>query len=643
MNPFRYFSPAAFLALALCLGSCGEDPVGPDGPDIPVVEETPVTTPVVSDIQSKSVKASASTTVEAASLKQKGFVYSLTEDPSISSDRVQCDGADFSAEITGLKPGTTYYLKAYVMTVKDGTKYSGQVSFTTSASTSAEDFAAPEYPDNFAALSDWSKRSQWNLANVHDPTVCLAEDGYYYMYQTDASYGNSHVAGGHFHGRRSKNLVDWEYLGGTMKSLPAWVPDKLNEIRTGMGLPASEARESDYGYWAPCVRKVRDGLYRMYYSIVVPGSIDASRTSWSERAFIGLMETSDPSDNDSWVDKGFVVTNASDRELDFHVSPNAWESCYFRWNAIDPSYIITPEGEHWLIYGSWHSGLVAVRLDPETGKVAEKLPDPWGNASDIAPYGKRIYTRSAKSRWQGSEGPEVIYHDGWYYLFLAYDALDVPYNTRVVRSRNVDGPYFDLYGTEVSDAGGDAWPIVTHPYKFSDGYGWVGISHCAVFEDGHDNWFFASQGRFPENVGGNAYSNALFLGHIRRIVWCPSSAAEPDDLWPMVLPERYAGMPEYEPLTAEDLVGRWEHINLKYQYAGQDVPASLTLAADGTISGALTGRWSYDPATGRLTLGSAVVRVEREVDWEAAPRHATVVYTGINKAGKSTFWGKKAD
>lgn len=49
------------------------------------------------------------------------------------------------------------------------------------------------------------------------------------------------------------------------------------------------------------------------------------------------------------------------------------------------------------------------------------------------------------------------------------------------------------------------------------------------------------------------------------------------------------GMPEYEPLTAEDLVGRWEHINLKYQYAGQDVPASLTLAADGTMSGARSG------------------------------------------------------
>lgn len=38
------------------------------------------------------------------------------------------------------------------------------------------------------------------------------DDGYYYMYQTDASYGNAHSGNGHFHARRSKDLVNWEYL-----------------------------------------------------------------------------------------------------------------------------------------------------------------------------------------------------------------------------------------------------------------------------------------------------------------------------------------------------------------------------------------------------------------------------------------------
>ena len=639
MKPLHILYAAACLLVCAC-GQIDPDP-SPVDPTEPQKEEIQVTSPVISDIGPKSVTASATTVIESSRIKQKGFVYSQTEDPTISSDRTQCEGSDFKASISGLKSGKVYYIKAYVMTTDSGTVYSDQASFTTEQGSDPADFVPPSYQDNYAGISDWSKRSQWNLANVHDPTVCLAEDGYYYMYQTDASYGNAHTAGGHFHCRRSKNLVDWEYLGGTMKSLPSWVPEKLNEIRAAMGLPASTAKEADYGYWAPCVRKVRDGLYRMYYSIVVPGYIDASATSWGERAFIGLMETSDPSDNDSWVDKGYVITNSSDKGLEYHVNPTSWESCYYRWNAIDPSYIITPEGEHWLIYGSWHSGIVAVRLDADTGKVAQTLPNPWGTADDIAPYGKRIYTRSLKSRWQASEGPEIVYHDGWYYLFLAYDALEVPYNTRVVRSRNVDGPYEDLYGTDVSNSGGDAWPIVTHPYKFSSGYGWVGVSHCAVFDDGNGHWYFSSQGRFPEGVGGNAYSNALMMGQIRRIVWCPSSSSAPDDLWPMVLPERYAGMPEYDPLTKDDIAGTWEHITLKYKYGSQDSASTLTLASDGTMSGALSGKWRFDPATSRLTLGDVVVCVEREADWEASPRCATIVYTGIDKAGKSTFWGKK--
>ncbi len=85
------------------------------------------------------------------------------------------------------------------------------------------------------------------------------------------------------------------------------------------------------------------------------------------------MENNDPSNNDGWVDKGYVITNASDKGLNFNVKPDDWANCYYKWNAIDPSYVITPEGEHWLVYGSWHSGIAALKLNSETGKPAESL------------------------------------------------------------------------------------------------------------------------------------------------------------------------------------------------------------------------------------------------------------------------------
>lgn len=499
-------------------------------------------------------------------------------------------------------------------------------------------YEAPTYPDYYRSISGWNQRAQWNLANVHDPSIVKAADGYYYMFTTDASFGNAHSGHGHFMCRRSRNLVDWEFLGTTMPALPAWVKPKLNEIRTAMGLPESPADFTDdtqFGFWAPCVRMLDSGIYRMYYAITCPGYLNGDGT-WSERAFIGMMETTDIADVSSWQDKGYVLTNASDKQLNFNVPGDDWANCYYKWNAIDPSYIVTPEGEHWLIYGSWHSGFAAVRLDGETGMPLKELGMPWGD--DISAFGKLVYTRQMGNRWQAAEAPEVVYRDGYYYLFMAYDELSVAYNTRVVRSRNIDGPYYGIDGTNVTGVGGDAFPLLTHPYRFSEGYGWVGISHCAVFEDGQGNWFYSSQGRLPANAYGDAYSNAIMQGQVRRILWTENG-------WPLVMPECYGAVPQ-TPITEDEIVGTWENIALEYQYQRQCEPNQLTLTADHKVMGAPFGgqTWSFDAATGTLSIGSLKMRLCREADWESSPRRATIVWAGLAADGRTTYWAKrKAD
>lgn len=507
-------------------------------------------------------------------------------------------------------------------------------------------YVCPTYNDNYTSVAAWTQRSKWNLANVHDPSVVKAADGYYYMYQTDASYGNVHNSDvrnsnkhGHFFCRRSKNLVDWEFVGASMVGLPSWIKPKLNEIRKQMGVPERDdtyfANDLDFGYWAPCVRKVNDNLYRMYYCITCPGTINGNGT-WSERAFIGLMETSDPASN-KWEDKGFVITNASDKGLNFRVSQTDYNNCYFKFNAIDPTYIITPEGKHWLIYGSWHSGFAAVELDASTGKTKVELPKPFGTAEEIAPYGKLIFTRTLNNRWQGAEAPEIAYYDGYYYLFVAYDALDVPYNTRVLRSKNVDGPYETMNGT-VKDAanGANENPtVLTHPYKFSAGSGWVGISHCAVFDDGNGNWYYVSQQRMPANVAGINASNAIMMGGVRSIKWMSNG-------WPTVMPERYGAVPQVA-IKASELAGTWEGIDLAYEYGKQRVSTEFTLNADGSMTGGTAWPnvkvWNFDTSSNTLTIGTTKLKVQREVDWEASPRKLTIVYSGIS--GSKSFWGKK--
>lgn len=597
---------------------------------------------------------------------KRGFCYSLTnQTPTIKDNMVEAD-ENFTATITGLKGNTEYFVRAFVYGNSRYT-YSETFTATTGAQTLEEQLAsyeAPTYDDNYTAIAGWENNSKWNLANVHDPSVMLAEDGYYYMYQTDASYGNAHEGHGHFHCRRSKDLVNWEYLGATMEEAPAWAVEKLNEYRNeminaeGKKLDPIKAEDISYGYWAPVVRKVNNGLYRMYYSLVIDNYIKTGKKntaenfdhSWTERAFIGLMETSNPASN-QWEDKGMVVCSSSDKP---NTEANGWGrrgtgdwNAYFKFNAIDPTYTITPEGKHWLIYGSWHSGFAALEVNPSTGMPLTPLAKPWTvEGNTIESFGKLVATRGTSSnRWQASEGPDVIYNPQTqkYYMFMAYGQLAVAYNTRVVRADRPEGPYVDMQGNSAT-AGKEMLPVVTAPYKFSNSNGWVGISHCGIFDDGQGNWYYTSQGRFPVDVPGINASNAIMMGHVRSILWT-------EDGWPIVMPERYGAVPKVA-IAKEELEGNWELIQMKptAQNSTNDGNATqyeskvITLGADGKVTSEAWGNdqtWSFDAAKNMITIGNNKIYIQREVDWEASPRVATIVGGGYQDNGATTNWMKK--
>lgn len=597
---------------------------------------------------------------------KRGFCYSLTnQTPTIKDNMVEAD-ENFTATITGLKGNTEYFVRAFVYGNSRYT-YSETFTATTGAQTLEEqlaDYEAPTYDDNYTAIAGWENNSKWNLANVHDPSVMLAEDGYYYMYQTDASYGNAHDGHGHFHCRRSKDLVNWEYLGATMEEAPAWAVEKLNEYRNeminaeGKKLDPIKAEDISYGYWAPVVRKVNNGLYRMYYSLVIDNYIKTGKKntaenfdhSWTERSFIGLMETSNPASN-QWEDKGMVVCSASDQP---NTEANGWGrrgtgdwDAYFKFNAIDPTYTITPEGKHWLIYGSWHSGFAALEVNPSTGMPLTPLAKPWTvEGNSIESFGKLVATRgNSTNRWQASEGPDVIYNPQTqkYYMFMAYGQLAVAYNTRVVRADRPEGPYVDMQGNSAT-AGIEMLPVVTAPYKFSNSNGWVGISHCGIFDDGQGNWYYTSQGRFPVDVPGINASNAIMMGHVRSILWT-------EDGWPIVMPERYGAVPKVA-IAKEELEGNWELIQMKPTAknstndgnATQYESKVITLGADGKVTSEAWDNdqtWSFDAAKNMITIGNNKIYIQREVDWEASPRVATIVGGGYQDNGATTNWMKK--
>lgn len=519
-------------------------------------------------------------------------------------------------------------LLAYFLTIsctKDGSSSGGTGGGNDDDGPVGETFNGPTYADNYTAIGGWENRSRWNLANVHDPTI--VKDGqYFYMYQTDASYGNASFGHGHFHARRSLDLINWEYMGAAMNGEANWVKDEINTRRATEGRTAIQ--NITYGYWAPCVRKVGN-KFRMYYSVIHDALVEGTdpATSWGEEAYIGMMETSSLASN-QWEDKGMVICNVPDG-VTSHVrnGANDWNA-YYKFNSIDPSYVTTPEGEHWLIYGSWHTGIAAVKINPETGKPYQ--------LNTIDDYGVRIAGRGNinTNRWQALEGPEVVYNaqTGYYYLFLAYDELSVAYNTRVARSRSITGPYVGKNGQSITE-GADAWPMLTHPYAFNNHTGWVGISHCGVIQDeANGKWYFTSQGRLPENVPGINASNAVMMGHVREMQWT-------SDGWPVVAPERYAGVPEAT-LTDASFVGAWEIINMNYQYKVIQKSVQVSLNANGTVGGGMTGTWSFDSANSAVIINGIECKVFNAWDWEASPRKVALTISGSATDGKP-LWGKK--
>lgn len=631
----RFYWINLLLACVFMLVACDDDENTGFGP-----EGVRIETPQIVEMTDAGATISAAFSIqEGVRYTGIGFCYSTDNEPTIYDSAVKgtVSNGTVTAILNTSELPAICYVRAFICIYNGATVYSEAT--LVGGDEQLLNYQAPAYPDDYASIAGWESRDQWNLANVHDPSVMKADDGYYYMYQTDASYGNAHEAGGHFHCRRSQNLVDWEYLGGTMQEAPAWVKEKLNTLRAEEGLAPIE--NPNYGYWAPVVRKIRNGLYRMYYCIVVNDNIDGEN-SWGERAFIGLMETADPASN-QWEDKGYVICSSSDKGMNDYGRPSASDwNAYFKYNAIDPTLVITSDNRHWLTYGSWHSGFATIELNPETGKTMNELPSPWAIQDNS--YGALVATRGdSNNRWQASEGPDVVYRDGYYYMFIAYGQLEVAYNTRVVRSVNPEGPYVDMLGNSAT-SGQDMYPEVTAPYKFAGSEGWVGISHCGIFDDGNGNWFYASQGRFPVNVGGNQYSNAIMMGHIRSIRWT-------EDGWPVVMPERYGAVPKVA-ITQSELVGEWELIQFKptpenstlNDNAEQYGSVVITLQEEGTVVSNAWGEgttWSFDADNNVLSIGDNKIYIQREVDWEKSPRGLTIVGGGYENGGKITNWMKK--
>lgn len=237
--------------------------------------------------------------------------------------------------------------------------------------------------------------------SVHDPSM-IKQGQTYYVYST----GDNNFNQGNIQIRTSSDMASWKFVGTVFKTTPAWIADELGE-RPG-------------NLWAPDI-SFFNGKYHLYY---------AGSSFGSNNSVIGLATnaTLDPASPDyKWVDQGRIIRSRSS----------------FSWNAIDPNLAFDASGAPWLALGSFWTGIKMQKIDPASGKLA---------ADDTKLY-------ALASRGGGPiEAPAIVAHEGFYYLFVSFDAcckgLSSTYRIMVGRAQNITGPYADKAGKPMAEGGG---------------------------------------------------------------------------------------------------------------------------------------------------------------------------------------------
>ncbi|MDL2222417.1 arabinan endo-1,5-alpha-L-arabinosidase, partial [Parabacteroides sp. OttesenSCG-928-N08] len=232
------------------------------------------------------------------------------------------------------------------------------------------------WEDNYHNISGMEHYKAWGTYNVHDP-ACKRFGDYFYMYSTDAIYRENReeakekdVPLGFIQVRRSKDLVNWEFVGWAFPEIPEEAVQWVRDNAGGRGAT---------NIWAPYIIPYNN-VYRLYYCVSAFGR---------KSSYIGLAESSSP--EGPWELKGCVVKSNNESVM----------------NAIDPSVIVDPHtGKWWMHYGSYFGGLFCVELDEATGLT--KTPDDQGH----------VVARRANYRKDNLEAPEIIYNEELNQFFL---------------------------------------------------------------------------------------------------------------------------------------------------------------------------------------------------------------------------------
>jgi arabinan endo-1,5-alpha-L-arabinosidase len=265
----------------------------------------------------------------------------------------------------------------------------------------------------------WSQKPQalqltGDYPLTHDPSIGR-EGNNYYVFATGFAPG-----GGQFAIRCSTDLSDWELCGSVFDEIPAWIRSDSPKTKE---------------LWAPDISYFH-GKYHLYYAY----SSFGVNTSGIALATNDTLDPKSPSYH--WKDEGLVLKSVAADD----------------YNAIDPNIVLDENGQPWLSFGSFWSGIKMRRINAATGKLSDKDPTLYSLASRIKPDNADPAKTGLPPDWEAIEAPFIVRHEGFYYLFVSFDlccrGTHSTYRVMVGRSAKVSGPYVDERGSPMLQGGG---------------------------------------------------------------------------------------------------------------------------------------------------------------------------------------------
>lgn len=301
-----------------------------------------------------------------------------------------------------------------------------------------------------------TKAQVGDVVPVHDPVI-IKQDSIYYIFSTGPGISI----------RRSDDLYRWQYIGSVFESFPPWAVKAVPGLKRFI--------------WAPDIFYA-NGTYYLYYSISVFGK----NTSCIGAATNKTLNPDDPAYQ--WVDHGKVLESVPNRD---------------NWNAIDPNIIRDENGNVWMDFGSFWSGIKLVKLAPDLLKIQTE-PQEW---YPLARRPRSPGTPDAEAGDGAIEGPFIVRKNGYYYLFVSFDycckGVDSNYKIMVGRSEKVMGPYVDRDGKPMLEGGGT---LVLAGNKR-----WPGQGHNSVLLEKQGDWLV--------HHAYDAQNNGESTLRIRKLLW----------------------------------------------------------------------------------------------------------------------------